>query len=172
MNYKLAITLLKTIDKLEGLEDLLEEHNGSYILVLRKLADVNESLAEQVETLELAAPYLFIEDGKLEPKAKQHCKENDVVIRKGTMIKYKHPKANGTAHLALVTGYSDNTGYSLSFIDDVGRYTQSAQLDHMQLLYRSSWLWQFPWSYKGYSSRRAHRRDITNAPTKVVNHYQ
>ncbi len=84
MNYKLAITLLKTIDKLEGLEDLLEEHNGSYILVLRKLADVNESLAEQVETLELAAPYLFIEDGKLEPKAKQHCKENDVVIRKGT----------------------------------------------------------------------------------------
>ena len=84
MNYKLAITLLKTIDQLEGLEDLLEEHNGSYILVLRKLADVNESLAEQVETLELAAPYLFIEDGKLEPKAKQHCKENDVVIRKGT----------------------------------------------------------------------------------------
>ena len=84
MDYKLAITLLKTIDKLEGLEDLLEEHNGSYILVLRKLADVNESLAEQVETLELAAPYLFIEDGKLEPKAKQHCKENDVVIRKGT----------------------------------------------------------------------------------------
>ncbi len=84
MNYKLAITLLKTIDQLEGLKDLLEEHNGSYILVLRKLADVNESLAEQVETLELAAPYLFIEDGKLEPKAKQHCKENDVVIRKGT----------------------------------------------------------------------------------------
>ena len=84
MNYKLAITLLKTIDKLEGLEDLLEEHNGTHILVLRKLADVDESLAEQVETLELAAPYLFIEDGKLEPKAKQHCKENDVVIRKGT----------------------------------------------------------------------------------------
>ena len=84
MNYKLAITLLKTIDKLEGLEDLLEEHNGSYILVLRKLADVNESLAEEMEMLELAAPYLFIEDGKLEPKAKQHCKDNGVFIRKGT----------------------------------------------------------------------------------------
>ena len=84
MDYKLAITLLKTIDKLDGLEDLLEEHNGSYILVLRKLADVNESLAEQMEMLELAAPYLFIEDGKLDAKAKQHCKENDVVIRKGT----------------------------------------------------------------------------------------
>ena len=84
MNYKLAITLLKTIDQLEGLEDLLEEHNGTHILVLRKLADVDESLAEQVETLELAAPYLFIEEyGKLEPKAKQHCKENGVVIRKG-----------------------------------------------------------------------------------------
>ena len=93
-------------------------------------------------------------------------------IRKGTMVKYSHPKAKGSSHLALVTGYSDNTGYSLSFIDDVGRYTQSAQLDHMQLLYRSSWLWQFPWSYKGYSSRRAHRRDITNAPTRVANHYQ
>ena len=84
MDYKLAITLLKTIDKLDGLEDLLEEHNGSYILVLRKLADVDENLAEQVETLELAAPYLFVEDGKLEPKAKQHCKDNGVVIRKGT----------------------------------------------------------------------------------------
>ena len=84
MDYKLAITLLKTVDKLEGLEDLLEEHNGSYILELRKLADVDESLAEQVETLELAAPYLFVEDGKLEPKAKQHCKDNGVVIRKGT----------------------------------------------------------------------------------------
>jgi len=84
MDYKLAITLLKTIDQLEGLEDLLEEHNDSYILVLRKLADIDESLAEQVETLELAAPYLFVKDGMLEPKAKQHCKENDVVIRKGT----------------------------------------------------------------------------------------
>ena len=84
MDYKLAITLLKTIDKLDGLEDLLQEHNGSYILVLRKLADVDENLAEQVETLELAAPYLFVEDGKLEPKAKQHCKDNDVIIRKGT----------------------------------------------------------------------------------------
>ena len=84
MNYKLAITLLKTIDQLEGLEDLLEEHNASYILELRKLADVDESLAEQAETLELAAPYLFVKDGMLEPKAKQHCKDNGVVIRKGT----------------------------------------------------------------------------------------
>ena len=84
MDYKLAISLLKTIDKLEGLEDLLEEHNGSYILELRRLADIDESLAEQLEMLELAAPYLFIEDGMLEPKAKRHCKENDVVIRKGT----------------------------------------------------------------------------------------
>lgn len=84
MDYKLAITLLKTIDRLEGLEGLLEEHNGTHTLVLRKLADVDESLAEQVETLELAAPYLFVEDGKLEPKAKQHCKDNGVVIRKGT----------------------------------------------------------------------------------------
>lgn len=84
MDYKLAITLLKTINKFEGLEDLLQEHNGSYILELRKLADVDEGLAEQVETLELAAPYLFVEDGKLEPKAKQHCKDNGVIIRKGT----------------------------------------------------------------------------------------
>ena len=84
MDYKLAITLLKAIDQLEGLEDLLQEHNDSYILELRKLADIDESLAEQVETLELAAPYLFTEDGMLEPKAKQHCKENGVVIRKGT----------------------------------------------------------------------------------------
>ncbi len=93
-------------------------------------------------------------------------------IRKGIMVKYNHPKTKGSSHLALVTGYSAVKGYSLSFIDDVGRYTQNAQLDRMQLLYRTSWLWQFPWSYKGYSSRRAHRRDITNAPTKVVNHYQ
>ena len=93
-------------------------------------------------------------------------------IRKGTMVKYKHPKANGSTHLALVTGYSAAKGYSLSFIDDVGRYTQSAQLDRMQLLYRTSWLWQFPWSYKGYSSRRAHRQDIANAATVVANHYQ
>ena len=84
MDYKLAITLLKAIDQLKGLEDLLQEHNGSYILELRKLADVNESLAEQAETLELAAPYLFIEDGRLEPKVKQYCKDNGVVIRKGT----------------------------------------------------------------------------------------
>ena len=85
MDYKLAITLLKAIDQLEGLEDLLQEHNDSYILELRKLADINESLAEQVEILELAAPYLFLEEyGKLEPKAKQHCKDNGVIIRKGT----------------------------------------------------------------------------------------
>lgn len=84
MDYKLAISLLKTIDQLEGLEDLLEEHNGSYILELRKLADIDESLAEQLETLELAAPYLFVKDGVLEPKAKRHCKDNGVVIRKGT----------------------------------------------------------------------------------------
>ena len=84
MNYKHAITLLKSIDKLEGLEDLLEEYNESYILVLRKLADVDESLAEQMEMLELAAPYLFIEDGKLETKAKQHCKDNGIFVRKGT----------------------------------------------------------------------------------------
>ena len=84
MDYRLAISLLKTIDKLEGLDDLLQEHNGSYILELRKLADVDESLAEQAETLELAAPYLFVKDGMLEPKAKQHCKDNGVVIRKGT----------------------------------------------------------------------------------------
>ena len=83
MDYKLAISLLKTINKLEGLENLLEEHNDSYILVLRKLADVDENLAEQYEELELAAPYLFVKDGMLEPKAKQHCKENGVVIRKG-----------------------------------------------------------------------------------------
>ena len=84
MNYKHAITLLKSIDKLEGLEDLLQEHNESYILELRKLADVDESLAEQMETLELAAPYLFIEDGKLDAKAKQHCKDNGIFVRKGT----------------------------------------------------------------------------------------
>ncbi len=84
MDYKLAISLLKTIDQLKGLEDLLQEHNGSYILELRKLADINESLAEQVEILELAAPYLFLEEyGKLEPKPKQHRKEHGVVIRKG-----------------------------------------------------------------------------------------
>ena len=84
MDYKLAITLLKVIDKLEGLEDLLQEHNDSYILVLRKLADVDENLAEQYEELELAAPYLFILDGKFEAKAKQHCKDNGIFIRKGT----------------------------------------------------------------------------------------
>ena len=93
-------------------------------------------------------------------------------IRKGTMVKYSHPKANGSSHLALVTGYSGNTGYSLNFIDGAGRYTQNAQLDHMEILYRSSWLWQFPCSYKGHSSRRAYQRDITNAPTKVAEHYQ
>ena len=84
MDHKLAISLLKTIGKLNGLEGLLQEHNGSYILELRKLADVDENLAEQYEELELAAPYLFVKDGMLEPKAKQHCKDNDVVIRKGT----------------------------------------------------------------------------------------
>ena len=93
-------------------------------------------------------------------------------IRKGTMVKYNHSKAKGSTHLALVTGYSAAKGYSLNFIDDVGRYTQKAQLGRMQLLYRTSWLWQFPWSYKGYSSRRAYQRNITNAPTKVAKHYQ
>ena len=58
MDYKLAITLLKAIDQLEGLEDLLQEHNDSYILELRKLADVDESLAEQVETL---GPILLVD---------------------------------------------------------------------------------------------------------------
>ena len=93
-------------------------------------------------------------------------------IRKGTMVKYSHPKARGSSHLALVTGYSANTGYTLSPITGEGRYVRDAKIDRMQLLYRSSWLWQFPWSYKGYSSRRAHQRDIVNAPTRVANHYQ
>ena len=93
-------------------------------------------------------------------------------IRKGTMVKYKHPKANGSTHLALVTGYSGNTGYTLSPITGEGRYVRDAKLDRMQLLYRSSWIWQFPCSYKGYSSRRAYQRDITNAPDMVAKCYQ
>jgi len=84
MDHKLAISLLKTIGKLNGLEGLLQEHNGSNILELMKLADVDENLAEQYEELELAAPYLFILDGKFEAKAKQHCKDNGIFIRKGT----------------------------------------------------------------------------------------
>ncbi len=88
------------------------------------------------------------------------------------MVKYKHPKANGSTHLALVAGYSANTGYTLSPITGEGRYVRDAKLDRMQLLYRSSWLWQFPCSYKGYSSRRAYQRDITNAPDMVARCYQ
>lgn len=93
-------------------------------------------------------------------------------ICKGTMVKYSHPKASGSSHLALVTGYSANTGYTLTPITGEGRYLRNAKLDHMQLLYRSSWLWRFPCSYKGYSSRRAYQRDITNAPDMVARCYQ
>lgn len=92
-------------------------------------------------------------------------------ICKGTMIKYSYPKAKGTSHLALVIG-NNKIGYSLAPITGVGRYIKYSQLNHMQLLYRSNWLWQFPWSYKGYSSRKAYERDISNAPTVVTNCYQ
>ena len=93
-------------------------------------------------------------------------------IRKGTMVKYSHPKAKGATHLALVTGYADKVGYTLSPITGAGRYIRDAKLDRMQILYRSSWLWQFPCGYKGYSSRGAYQRDITNAPSVVADCYQ
>lgn len=93
-------------------------------------------------------------------------------IRKGTMIKYSYPKANGTSHLALVTGFAEKCGYTLAPITGESRYTQNAKLNYMTILYRTSWLWQFPCSHKGYSSRKAYQRDITNAPNVVTKRYQ
>ena len=92
-------------------------------------------------------------------------------IYKGTLVRYRNPKHPGQGHLALVTGYS-STGYSLNYIDGSGRYTQSAQLDHLQPIYRTRWLWQHPCAYKGYNSRRSHLQDIVNGPSMVAKHYQ
>ena len=78
----------------------------------------------------------------------------------------------GATHLALVVGYADKVGYTLSPITGAGRYIRDAKLDRMQILYRSSWLWQFPCSYKGYSSRGAYQRDVINAPSVVADCYQ
>jgi hypothetical protein len=92
-------------------------------------------------------------------------------IYKGTLVKYRNPRYIKQTHLALVTGYSINRGYSLGYIDDGGRYTQTAKLDHFQPICRIRWLWQHPCSHKGYSSRRAYLRDIVNGPSIVTKHY-
>ena len=84
MNLKLAVKLLKAVDKLEGIENLLETYNESHILPVRKLADLDEKLAEQLETLELAAPCIFTTELGFDNKAKTFCVENEINVRKGS----------------------------------------------------------------------------------------
>ena len=83
MDLKLAVKLLKTVDRLAGVEDLLEEYNETYILQVRKLADVDEKLASQLEILELAAPCIFTTEIGFDNKAKTYCSENQIQVRKG-----------------------------------------------------------------------------------------
>ena len=93
-------------------------------------------------------------------------------IYKGTLVRYSNPKHRGHGHLAIVSGYSENKGYSLNYINGTGRYTQTAKLNHFRLIYRLKWLWLHPCSYMGYSSRSSYARDIVNGPSVVTKQYQ
>ncbi len=84
MDLKLAVKLLKAVDRLACVENLLEEYNESHILIVRKLADVDEKLAEQLETLELAAPCIFTTEIGFDNKAKTYCAENEIQVRKAS----------------------------------------------------------------------------------------
>ena len=91
-------------------------------------------------------------------------------LRKGTLVKYT-PKNAKRGYLALVTGHSEKTGYSLSYIDDAKRYAQNGKLEYMQILHQTKWLITPPCNHGGYLSRTRSQRDLSNAPTSVKTHY-
>ena len=91
-------------------------------------------------------------------------------LRKGTLVKYT-PKNAKRGYLALVTGHSEKTGYSLSYIDDAKRYAHNGKLECMQILHQTKWLITPPCNHGGYLSRTRSQRDLSNAPTSVKTHY-
>jgi|JFJP01.1.fsa_nt_gi hypothetical protein len=84
MDVKKALKVLKQIDSLESIEDLLLEHNGLYILSWNRLSELNVHLAEQYEEIELAAPYLFFDNGRLSTFTQQMCVNEGIIITKAT----------------------------------------------------------------------------------------
>lgn len=87
-------------------------------------------------------------------------------LRKGTLVKYT-PKGAARGYLTLVTGYSEKTGYSLSYINDAKRYSQGGKLEHMQILHQTKWLITPPHHHRGYPSKRRAQRDLPGAPDSV-----
>ena len=84
-----SLKLLRTIDELENVDDLLEEHNESYILCLSELAKHDSDLAEQLEELELAASCLYLNETGFTAKAKKAVQEAGYSYVKAT--KEDHP---------------------------------------------------------------------------------
>lgn len=91
-------------------------------------------------------------------------------LRKGTLVKYT-PKKAKRGYLTLVTGYSEKTGYSLSYINDAKRYAQNGKLEYMQILHQTKWLITPPHHHRGYPSKRRAQRDLHYAPDSVRTHY-
>ena len=87
-------------------------------------------------------------------------------LRKGTIVKYT-PKKAPRGYLTLVTGHSEKSGYSLSYIDDAKRYSQGGKVEYMQILHQTKWLISPPCSHQGYPSKKRAQRDLHHAPDSV-----
>jgi hypothetical protein len=85
MDLKKAIKTLKTLDEIAFANpDVLEEHNGQYILSMNDLAIVDSSLAEVYEELELAAPWLFLTEVGMRPAAEKAIKAAQLEVKRCT----------------------------------------------------------------------------------------
>ena len=93
MNLNQAFKLLTEIDSFLGandstIDDLLDTdllviHNEHYILSIRGLELHKPKLAEKMDELELAAPYIFLVEGCLDPKASALAAKHGFKVKKG-----------------------------------------------------------------------------------------
>lgn len=85
MDIKKALDVLKQIDRLENIQDLLTEHNGQYILSMYSLAQVDSELAQFYEEVELAAPYLFLGEVGFSRNAEKYVIAAGYKIKRGAL---------------------------------------------------------------------------------------
>lgn len=83
MDLKKAIKTLKQLDEIAFANpDVLTKHNGQYILSMNDLAIVDSSVASTYEELELAAPYLFLNEVGVQPAAEKAIKAANLSIKR------------------------------------------------------------------------------------------
>lgn len=85
MDIKKALNVLRQIDQLEDIDDLLTEHNGQYILSMNLLAQTNSELAQLYEEVELAAPYLFLGEVGFSRNAEKYVIASNYKIKRGNL---------------------------------------------------------------------------------------